>query len=113
MTTEPKIQGWRVTRLSGSGYGKARRIIDAEIYNADSQDFWARGARERHSIEPLIRLTDHEAARAADKARIAELALSLRTVVGMLHHKATTPLERESIRIAEAAIYAHQSGGAK
>ena len=71
--SKPEVQGWRVTRLSGSGYGKARRIIDAEIYNADSQDFWAPGARERHSIEPLIRLTDHEAARAADKARIAEL----------------------------------------
>ena len=80
MTTEPKIQGWRVTRLSGAGYGKARRLIDAEIYNVDSQDFWAPGARERHSIEPLIQLSDYQrlqadherlqAERAADKARI-------------------------------------------
>jgi hypothetical protein len=45
-----------------------------------------------------------EAARAADKARIAELVLSLRTVVGMLHHRATTPLERQAIRIAETAL---------
>ncbi|HBT58897.1 MAG TPA: hypothetical protein DEA92_17470 [Pseudomonas sp.] len=44
---------------------------------------------------------------------VAGLVTALRTVVGMLHHKATTPLERESIKIAEAAIAAHQSGGAK
>lgn len=100
-------------------------------------------------VAPLIRLADHErlqaeterlqAARAADKARIAELekerdewhrlfdsagqlsknacddlnsaksriaelVLSLRTVVGMLHHRATTPLERQAIRIAETAL---------
>ena len=39
---------------------------------------------------------------------VAGLVTALRTVVGMLHHKATTPLERESIKIAEAAIAAHQ-----
>jgi hypothetical protein len=39
---------------------------------------------------------------------VAVLVTALRTVVGMLHHKATTPLERESIKIAEAAIAAHQ-----
>ena len=100
-------------------------------------------------VAPLIRLADHErlqaeterlqAARAADKARIAELekerdewhrlfdsagqlsknacddlnsaksriaelVLSLHTVVGMLHHRATTPLERQAIRIAETAL---------
>ena len=38
------------------------------------------------------------------KSRIAELVLSLRTVVGMLHHRATTPLERQTIRIAETAL---------
>ena len=38
------------------------------------------------------------------KSRIAELVLSLRTVVGMLHHRATTPLERQAIRIAETAL---------
>lgn len=39
---------------------------------------------------------------------VAGLVEALRTVVGALHHKATTPLERESIRIAEAALAAQQ-----
>lgn len=64
-----------------------------------------------HSAECFA---EHEQAITPTAAQdVAGLVEALRTVVGMLHHKATTPLERESIRIAEAAIYAHQSGGAK
>jgi len=71
--SKPEVQGWRVTRLSGNGYGRERTIVDSEIYNAEDPAFWLPGAMERHSIEPLIRLTDHEADRAADKAILEQL----------------------------------------
>ena len=77
MTDKPEVEGWRVTRLSGKGYGRHSTIVDADIYNAQEPSFWVSGAMERHSIEPLIRLTDLEASRAADKARIAELEAAL------------------------------------
>ena len=124
---------------------------NGEILSLSGKKQWLRlggslGKTAGRFDEPLIRLTDHErlqadheAARAADKARIeelkaerdewhrlfdsagqlsknacddlnsaksriAELVLSLHTVVGMLHHRATTPLERQAIRIAETAL---------
>jgi hypothetical protein len=44
---------------------------------------------------------------AAECERLRE---ALRTVVGLMHHKATTPLERESIRISEAALAGSKEG---
>ena len=82
--SKPEVQGWRVTRLSGNGYGRERTIVDSEIYNAEDPAFWLPGAMERHSIEPLIRLTDHETARTADKARIAELTEALKNAREMV-----------------------------
>tara|TARA_R110000851_G_scaffold97963_2_gene212189 strand:+ start:68700 stop:69011 length:312 start_codon:yes stop_codon:yes gene_type:complete len=66
MTDKPEVVCW------GSFY---KGVIQDFGYNEKATTDNARldfHGREL-TIEPLIRLTDHEAARAADKARIAEL----------------------------------------
>jgi len=41
-------------RLPGvKGFGNARRIVDAKIYDPTKEGYWSPGARELHSIQPL------------------------------------------------------------
>ena len=67
MTDKPEVRGYEVVWPQ---VGMEPSCID----------LWANQTFERTppqfatSVNPLIRLTDHEASRAADKARIAELA---------------------------------------
>lgn len=43
-----------VERLSGEGYGPARDIVDAQKYDARSDEFWiSKEARNRHRVTPL------------------------------------------------------------
>lgn len=46
--------GWLVERLQGEGYGRPRKVIDAQQYDASSDDFWTSPeAKARHRITPL------------------------------------------------------------
>lgn len=75
MTDKPEIAAW------GSFY---KGVMQDFGYNHDATEAAAKldfyGLKL--SIEALIRLTDHEDSRAADKARIEELQAALRKIAG-------------------------------
>ncbi|ROZ86954.1 hypothetical protein EF096_01700 [Pseudomonas neustonica] len=63
MTDKPEVVAWMIAGM------KEATMHEVTVMDWDD---------EGEQVESLIRLTDHEAARAADKARIAELVEALR-----------------------------------
>lgn len=48
------VEAYLIERLSGEGYGRDRKIVDAKQYNAMSAQFWINDeARQRHRVTPL------------------------------------------------------------
>ena len=102
-----------LTRHVCTGMTDAQRTAELERYLSDGiaadKARIAELEKERDEWHRLFDSAGQLSKNACDdlnsaKSRIAELVLSLRTVVGMLHHRATTPLERQVIRIAETAL---------
>jgi hypothetical protein len=83
---------------------RTRRTVMSEL----TMEFARRDdCLDRMVPSDLRRLIGERDDLAAENQRLRE---ALRTVVGLMHHKATTPLERESIRISEAALAGSQEG---
>jgi hypothetical protein len=59
-TNKPHIEAYLVTRIKGQGYGKPRRILDAEVYDPTSDSFFAAGAKKNNTVEPLVSLSKYE-----------------------------------------------------
>ena len=85
-TNKPHIEAYLVTRIKNEGYGKPRRILDAEIYDPTSGSFFVSGAKENHTVEPLVPLSDYEAL----QAECEKLRKHLQNLIDQ-----TTPLEPE------------------
>jgi len=98
MTDKPEVVCW------GSFY---KGVIQDFGYNEKATTDNARldfHGREL-TIEPLIRLTDHEAARAADKARIAGLTKALeKAATAMWNSEANMDNEAADIESALATL---------
>lgn len=67
-TNKPHIEAYLVTRIKGEGYGKPRRILDAEVYDPTSDSFFVTGAKENHTVEPLVPLSKYEVLQAENEA---------------------------------------------
>jgi|TARA_X000001388_G_scaffold3203_2_gene2300 alkylated DNA nucleotide flippase Atl1 len=109
--SKPEVQSSKTDPLwVFENYGAAAELIDElEAARAADKARIAELEKERDEWHRLFDSAGQLSKNACDdlnsaKSRIAELVLSLRTVVGMLHHRATTPLERQAIRIAETAL---------
>src|SRR5690606_31849424 len=52
---EAVLEGWLVERLSGEGYGKARKVLDARQYDPSKPGFFLNEeARGQYRVSPLF-----------------------------------------------------------
>lgn len=79
-TNKPRIEAYLVTRIKNEGYGKPRRILDAEVYDPTSDSFFVTGAKENHTVEPLVPLSKFEVL----QAELAEAQANYRTAESYL-----------------------------
>ena len=65
------------------------------------------------SISAFLTTTPEPEARQEPGPDVRGLVEALRTVVGLLQHKATTPLEQEAVHMADKALTAHRQAQRK
>lgn len=113
ITNKPNVEAYLVTRIKGQGYGKPRRVIDAEDYDVTLDSFFAPGAKENYIIEPLIPLSTYEVLRDENETLLRDVSALVEALEAVMEFGCDRKSNRGrwALEKTESALAAYRKKG--